>query len=397
MHEKVKNNKVKVVDDYGEQEVKMEKTKMLLVSDDEFYSDRFLDCARRKKENISIDCMSYEEFVNQYKNHVMMEKYKIALLDMYSFRKCQYDFIDDLKNINEKDNFSPFLIKLVKDTLSSDARSICRYTSITELIAKAIQSYGKSTGEYLPAFITRDENCRIFSIISSEGGSGCTSIAISLCRELSIGQEDSVLYVSLSQHHEERMLFQCNRRNNVREYIYHMFYGDINHCSSMEAYLNRDDYGVWAFNASTYKNRILDLKLFQFEQLLKHIAEHRIFSAIVFDIGSNLDEISQYAVAVSDRVLYVIDKKVDLMKEHMKFMSVDEEKSLICKNKEKILTKVDEFFADEVVEVKEETDFQFKIPMDEESFSNFHGAANIKMGGEFTNCISQLAEALKKY
>lgn len=311
-----------------------------------------------------------------------------------------FDEVENLIN-NLSLDVSPVILRLTESLTTQDEREIYRLSKVSELINKSIQKYSFIKSSYIAGHITRSDKAKIYSFISSSGGSGVSSIALCIGRELATRRDENILYISLGPYHQERYFFNWSRSNNLREYLFHMFYGDIRYCFSLDNYMKKDEWGLYHFNITTFTNKIDELTQDQFEKFIENIISLNLFHTIIFDLGCQISDKTKSVLDMSHKKFF-IEVKNDLRKEDfVKYLDLKDESTVFIENFHLEKNDIDKFFEEEVEdknieEIDETNKIKIRIPIrrDDEAFFVNEGLYDIRRDTNFSQDISKLVDSI---
>lgn len=382
----------------------MNKVHILLITDDDTYGERLTDCIRKMKSRLKmtrIGSYELEEIIKDASSDKTfnisrndLKKFKIILMD----QSCDTQCLELEEKVNSYfDESSQYVIlRLVEETNILNKNEIYKFSKISDLINRSLQRYSFVTGNYIGGHLSSEHDCKIFSVVSSFGGAGCSSISLSVARELALLEDEDTLYISLGSIHQERYFFQWNRSNNIREFLYHMFYGDARYCFSIDSYIKRDDFGLNYFNVNTFTNKIYELSQENFETFINHIISMKLFKNIVFDIGFDTSNKAKFLTSISHKILFITKDKSVTDEAYISYMCFEDSRIITVENFSYIPSLAEEFFKEETLEDEESLEEKdvLRIRKDDEAFLSYDNKIDIRRDTSFSSDVNRLIDII---
>ena len=156
-------------------------------------------------------------------------------------------------------------------------------------------------------------HANIISICSSSGGTGCTTVALGICQELTRFHGKRVLYINMEEFESTATYFSYSNQltNNITKYVYSILNKKDGLRSTPEGYMLKDEYGVFAFHPATGRNPLRELNGNEFTQFINHITKEKLFSDLILDCGNGLDDSIVSAMRMSAKIFHVTGKCPD--------------------------------------------------------------------------------------
>jgi len=180
---------------------------------------------------------------------------------------------------------------------------------ISNILRLAHSDYSKS--EILS---DETEQANIISICSASGGTGCTSVALGVCQELTRFHGKKVLYISMEEFESISTYYPdaYHETNNITKFVYSIL--NKNDCCSYtpEGYMMKDEYGVFAFYPAKGRNPLRELTGKEFIKFINHLTKEKLFTNLILDCGNGLDDSIVSAYQLSEIIFNVIGKSPDL-------------------------------------------------------------------------------------
>lgn len=156
------------------------------------------------------------------------------------------------------------------------------------------------------------QQVNIISCCNSCGGSGCTSVALGISQELTRFHGKKVLYLSMEEFDSTAKYFPVStfQTNNITKLLY-LILNNSNRTCIPEAYMVKDEYGVFTFIPAKGRNPLRELSGDEFIKFINFINKDKFFTDLILDCGNGLDATIISAFRVSDLICHVIGKNPD--------------------------------------------------------------------------------------
>jgi GTPase SAR1 family protein len=232
----------------------------------------------------------------------------------------------DIAIIDDENNISNYL-KISKETklkfifLTENIEKLKIFNSENFIILRKYDSVKNIIQEieYLNvlakgsiAIIPKRQNVKIYVITSGAGGTGKSSIAISLSRDLSKRLLKKVLYLNMEsiQIYDSYFTDMEKGKRNISDFLYYLFKksDEEKRISSTKSFIFVDSFGVNTFYPSGDQNQFSDLNLDEIKFVFDKICETNEFEFIVVDLGVENLEILYFLYNYSNNLLLIYDK-----------------------------------------------------------------------------------------
>ncbi len=207
--------------------------------------------------------------------------------------------------------------------------SVYKYDSAQIMVGNLFEIYAGLTGRK-PVNV-RKNNVRLFSFVSSSGGSGCSTLAMAVCQELCRFNGAKVLYISFEDI-ESTGEFIDNVRSvsPLNHYLYMLFRensiaGDaagrktedsrLRQGSFIESYIIRDEFGIEAFAPTGGLNPLAGLDSHETMVFLSALIESGRYDVIVTDCGNGTGLPVLTCVQMAEKVCLVSSPDVNGLRE----------------------------------------------------------------------------------
>lgn len=175
-------------------------------------------------------------------------------------------------------------ILTLTDEETYEMKSVTKKAPVKEILRMATLIHYHNTGDLFDP--NEDRNLTTINIVSYEGGSGATSLALTMARLLATEEDNNVLYLNLTKKDDYFLYgkYFAADRFPKRQFIYETFY--TNERVEIENYLCVDEWGVKYFCAEADQNSFLwDCNL---QIILKGIRDSKKFTHIIIDSGKGV-------------------------------------------------------------------------------------------------------------
>jgi cellulose biosynthesis protein BcsQ len=228
--------------------------------------------------------------------------------------------VDDINQIN---NYS----KLSKETklkfifLTENLVQLEKYNSENFILIKKYESVKNINLEieYLNllingsmALIPKRQNVKVYVVTSGAGGTGKSSIAICLSRDLSKRYSKKILYFNMEsfQIYDSYFTEMPKGKRNISDFLYYLFKkSDLNKNSqSTKSYIYTDSFGVNVFYPSEGHNDLSELNIEEIKFVLDELCQSKEYDYIIVDLGIENLETLYFLYNYSNNLLQIYDK-----------------------------------------------------------------------------------------
>lgn len=261
--------------------------KFLIVGNDKEYGEAICKCARNVDANVSF---SYTE-----KYDTDFSKYSMVIFDGYIKGKeyrgktpCCY-LTEDLRKESQ----------IPKREHGKDEKNkkggnkkifVYKFKKLSQVLSDFMDIYTYFTGASMGSLFSTNNQCKLYSVTSSMGGVGSTSIAMGLAEDLAFAGGNKTLYMSLGEFHQELNFSKGTSGKNLREYLYDLFYGNKSYCENIQSYLTSTKEHLYMFNVTDGRSQFINIGDKQFQEFINYLMSKNFFDRIVVDIGTNIRE-----------------------------------------------------------------------------------------------------------
>lgn len=232
----------------------------------------------------------------------------------------------DIAIIDDENNISNYF-KISKETstkfifLNENIEKFEKFNSENFIVLKKYESVKNINNEieYLNvlakgsiAIIPKRRNVKVYVITSGAGGTGKSSIAISLSRDLSKRLSKKVLYLNMEffQIYDTYFIDMPKGKRNISDFLYYLFKKSEGEkkISSTKSFIFIDSFGVRTFYPSGVQNQFNELSIEEIKFVFDTICETNEFEFIVVDLGIEYLEILYFLYNYANNLLLVYDK-----------------------------------------------------------------------------------------
>ena len=267
----------------------MEIIKFLVVSIDADYGEAICKCARNLDINVSF---SYTDKLegnwNSYSMVIFDGFKKEQLKDIEKKLKCPCCYLTENES---KEKLPP------KRGESREGKGrgqqgkklfVYKYKMVTKVLSDLMDIYTYYTGNSMGSVFSGINSCKLYTVTSSIGGVGATSIAMGLAQDMAFAGGNKTLYMSLGEYHQELNFSRGHNGKNLREYLYDFFYGNDKYCENIQSYLIKLKDNLYMFNVTGGLSQFSTINDKQFLEFINYLVAKNFFDRIIVDIGTNL-------------------------------------------------------------------------------------------------------------
>lgn len=275
-----------------------------------------------------------------------------------------------------------------------------KYGNVRQLAGELLFIYSRLTGR--KALPVKKKDMRLIAFCSIEGGTGCTTAAMALARELSRFHHKKVMYLSLEELESTLDYMESfPDGKSVGEYLYHLFSeSSPERFPFIESFLLFDDYGVEAFLPSPGRNVLKSLSSEETQQLVSAVMDTGRYDVLILDLGYCLDQNALCGYEMANHVCMVANQETSPSKEgrfieYLTFLKGEKLAERIVK----VVNRYKEPQAENGAKDRKEPDGRqglmktvCRLPEDPGSFSLREGLKSIGSDGAYGKKIKALAD-----
>lgn len=170
---------------------------------------------------------------------------------------------------------------------SNKAYSVYRYQRLDQILSDILSVYyekNKIAGEML----ARSKETQIFAVFSPSGGSGKTTIAVNLCKQLALN-DLKVFYLNSETFNTSRLYFSSQDDDYSLKILYYVKSKTEQLLSKIEQLKKHDpDVGVDYFDLETNAEEMLELTEKEIHHLLNGLVQTGAYDYIIVDLDSSI-------------------------------------------------------------------------------------------------------------
>ena len=170
---------------------------------------------------------------------------------------------------------------------SNKAYSVYRYQRLDQILSDILSVYyekNKIAGEML----ARSKETQIFAVFSPSGGSGKTTIAVNLCKQLALN-DLKVFYLNSETFNTSRLYFSSQDDDYSLKILYYVKSKTEQLLSKIEQLKKHDpDVGVDYFDLETNAEEMLELTEKEIHLLLNGLVQTGAYDYIIVDLDSSI-------------------------------------------------------------------------------------------------------------
>ncbi len=199
-----------------------------------------------------------------------------------------------------------------------------RYSPVQAMVASVFEIYSFLTGRYAANVKRQQVNLLAFS--SWSGGTGCTTVAMSVAQELCRFYGKRVFYLSFEEVESTGEFIESPPGvKGVGVYLYHLFKPESLRLASgmgqrdgypiMESYIVRDGFGIEAFAPTGGRNPLKNLSDEELGVFIASIIDSGRYDVIVMDLGNCVSAIGVSCIEMSEKICFVSRAGSDSVRE----------------------------------------------------------------------------------
>lgn len=280
---------------------------------------------------------------------------------------------------------------------------IYKYSQVQAMIADIFEIYTLLTGNHI-ANINRNRT-EIFSFVSCGGGTGCTTLSMSVAQELCRFCGKRVMYLSFEEFESTGDFIDCPANiKGAGTYLYHLLKPDRlkkigsrdgeNTGPVIDSHIVRSGFGMETFAPGRGRNPLKELTADEMGVFISSLTDCGRYDVIIMDIGSSTSAADLACMEISEKICFVTVPEHTGVREDMYIHN------LICRCGENIVEKMvkAENMSDDSRKEKDEKGLFMPEDIVRISRSSIFlqggETKKIFLDGEYGNCIKVLTERL---
>lgn len=379
----------------------MSVNKILLADKDVDYGKALATAISNLKNEFEISMTTLGSLKNE-RNAPKISFHEFDLILLSGYPKTTAESI--LKKTN-KNTAVAILTEDITDSLAKQFENetnhiwyIYKYSNLNDIVSDLHYLAGSVVGK--KSFARKSFAPVLVGLFSISGGTGKTSTAIGISRELSRYHDKKVLYLSYEEMPATELFFGNHPQNrNIGDYLYYLFEkknDDI--CSRPGGFTSADHYGVETFYPTMGRNDLNDLTQQETIHFLKVLSDSCRYDYIILDLKNELSEGTLFLMNLCEKVIVIQnDEPVSYFKTRKSIAYL--EQAGLSEMRERIILTVNRSSAN----VYEKEDLQdmifngikrFYIEEDENSFCCRSDHMEIDISHAFGLGIKKIADSL---
>lgn len=231
--------------------------------------------------------------------------------------------------------------ELINDKDEGMYPSVFRYQRLNQLISDIMAIYyeqNKTAGRLL----ARSKQTKVIASYSPIGGSGKTTIAMNICRQLAVN-DARVFYLNLELFNTTSLFFTSDEDNPSLQIFYYVKTAAEDLHAKVESLKKYDPYSmVEYFDLEISPEEMLEINESEIERLINSIVATGAYDYVVVDLDSSLHERNIAVLKECDQILWpIVNDHISILKtksffdqsEIIENMNTIQDKLLILLNK----------------------------------------------------------------
>ncbi|WP_099158601.1 AAA family ATPase [Virgibacillus ndiopensis] len=212
--------------------------------------------------------------------------------------------------------------KVAKPT--NNYASVYRYQRLNQLVSDVLAIYYQEN-ELAGMLLARSKQTSVLSVFSPVGGSGKTTVAINLCKQLALNGS-KVFYLNLELLNTTKLYFSSLEDNPSLQILYYIKAESNQLLSKIESLKKYDPYSmVDYFDIEISAEEMLELNESDVNKLINSVVQTGSYDYIVVDLDSSLHKRNIAALKECDQVIWNISNDIQSLLKS-KSLLVEEEK-----------------------------------------------------------------------
>ncbi len=194
-----------------------------------------------------------------------------------------------------------------------------KYQPLNQLISQMMSIY-LDNNDYLPVGNGGKSKTKVLTVFSASGGSGKTTLAVNLSKELAL-RDYNIFYLNLEYFHSMETFFPINGDNGFAEILYYLKAYPKQITTKIEALKKQHtSFKVDYFEPSTNHTEVGEMSKEETELLISGFIEMGIYDFIVIDLDSSIHERNIGALHNSDYILWLLLDDIQSMNKNKQFL-----------------------------------------------------------------------------
>jgi len=246
-------------------------------------------------------------------------KHAFTGYDMILIGSCEEEILKTIRT-QVSDSRIVMLSESVVENLIEQSKNeekqfwhIYKYSNVYDIISDLNYLIGSLTGK--KSLLRKNMGSELIGFYSISGGSGKSSVAISVLRELSRHHDKKTLYLCFEEIPATELFVNNNSSGrNIGDYLYYLFERKNEFlCSRPEAFTACDEFGVEYLYPSKGRNDFNFLKQEEIVSFFKIISESCRYDYIALDLKNDLSEDTLFLLSLCRKIIFI--RSEDLVSE----------------------------------------------------------------------------------
>lgn len=247
------------------------KIKLLILSDDEFYTKRISLAFSKYSSNMEIyifkdlQC-AYEDLKNSNINVIIAERNFEVDANMFS-PYCAFAYFVEDSSIDEINNIP----------------AIGKYQNVEAIYKRIVDLYSDTSGKTV--VLKKKEfngTCKKILFTSFSGGTGVSSMSVACCME-AVSANSRVLYFNLERTPSTKAFFNAEGNQSFTDVIYAIKSNPKNLVLKLESAVKKDKSGVLFYDEPQVSLEMSELTSDEIDNLFKELEASDLFDFIIVD------------------------------------------------------------------------------------------------------------------
>ncbi len=208
------------------------------------------------------------------------------------------------KNLHNRDQY--LLLTLVEHDEKVKEAEIFKYQPLNSLISMILTSFYESFSGSSSS-LARTNNTHVLSVFSPSGGSGKTTLAVTMSHQLSL-QNYRVFYLNLELYNSTSLYFQTTEDSPSLQVFYYLKARKEQLLAKIEKLKRHDPHmQVDYFDMLPSPDEIMEVSRDDVQLLLQTLVNTGEYDYIVVDLDSSLHDITQGGLKASHQIIWLLN------------------------------------------------------------------------------------------
>ena len=355
------------------------KYKVAIIDKDTSYGVEFLNYFSFNKET-KLKPIFFEDIKN-YKTYIIDKGIDILLISEKLYEE----------NIPiDNDTIVILLTDNLINTKNIELNRINKYQSIYTIEKEIISIFqSKSNKEIVEK---RANNVKIIGVYSSSGGTGKTTIAIGMAKQLA-DKNEKVLFLCTEAIVSYTKLLTSSKKDSFSEIIYQIKGENKNLLMKTKGIVNNNQMGFDYFSEPICYEDMLEFSANDWIKYIEYLKEYSNYAFIIVDIESNISEKTKRILGICDEVYMVINNSFSAFEKNNYYNKSQEiKKEKIYKNTKIILNHNREENENYINEYINKMKIDYEIPYEKNIYDNYGSHMSISTNNKFGKGLKKIID-----